>query len=83
MRDLNGKTRHEAMMVDKFKLPPVKSKLWRDMVQYRLREGWGIEDIAIQLHCRVETVREYSRDLAANGVYDRWWPKGQARGQDA
>jgi hypothetical protein len=75
MRNEKGQTRHEALICDKLKLPPVRSKVWRNMVEYRLRAGWGIEDIAIQLHCRAETVREYTRDLAAAGVFRNWWPR--------
>ena len=53
---------------------PVRSMLWRSMVEYRLQHGYGIEDIAIQMRCKSDAVREYVADLRERGTLARWWP---------
>jgi hypothetical protein len=49
---------------------PVRSKPWRELVHHRLHEGFGIEDIAIQLHCAPFMVRSYVRDLRERGWFN-------------
>jgi DNA-directed RNA polymerase specialized sigma24 family protein len=59
------KTPHQTLIV-KRRLP-VRSKPWRELVHHRFHEGFGIEDIAIQLHCTPYMVRSYVRDLRERG----------------
>ena len=63
------KTPHQKLIAVKRRMPPVKSQAWRAMVEYRLGEGFGVEDIAIQLHCSADTVRQHVRDLMAWGRF--------------
>jgi hypothetical protein len=44
------------------------------MVDYRLKAGFGIEDIAIQMRCQAKDVRLYVSDLRERGVLKKWWP---------
>ena len=54
---------------------PVRSIRWREMVEYRLQHGYGIEDIAIQMQCQAQAVREYVADLRERGTLAKWWPR--------
>ena len=83
MRSKSEKTWHETMIVPRESAPLPWSNDWIVEVVRRLRDGWGTEDIAVQFHCNPKAVREHSRNLAANGVYDRWWPKRKAGGRNA
>jgi DNA-directed RNA polymerase specialized sigma24 family protein len=55
--------------------PRIQSPLWCDMVNHRLSHGYGVEDIALQMQCSVETVRFHVRSLRAQGklkpLYDK------------
>ena len=50
---------------------------WREIVNARLREGYGVEDIAIWLACDVRWVRAHVLVLRHLGVLARWWPKSE------
>jgi len=45
----------------------IKAASWRMAVTYRLSQGYGVEDIALQLKCNVEDVRFHVRALRARG----------------
>lgn len=40
---------------------------WRCMVNYRLKQGLGVEDIAVDLGCDVDAVRFHVRSLRKSG----------------
>jgi len=60
------KTPHESLTICKRRAPRIASKEWRMMVDFRFRQGFGCEDIAIQLHCDLEAVRFYMRRKMAS-----------------
>lgn len=47
--------------------PTPGSLIWQRCVNHRLRHGYGVEDIAVQMHCAVERVREYVHLLREEG----------------
>lgn len=53
--------------------PPVNSEEWRSQVQFMLKGGHGVEDIAIFLRCRVDQVRSEVARLRSSGALARWW----------
>lgn len=56
------------------KNPPAPGfKAWGSMVEYRLRKGYGVEDIAIALQCKPDRVREHVQMLRDQGVLAKWW----------
>ena len=55
------------MQMEKKNAPRPGSGFWGRCVNYRLREGFGAEDIAVQLHCETGRVRDYIQDLRAAG----------------
>lgn len=55
--------------------PTPGSFAWREMVEFRLKLGYGAEDIALFLHCKPERVREHVVDLRGAGKLAVWWPK--------
>jgi len=52
---------------------PANSQEWRDLVNMRLAEGYGVEDIAIWLQCNVSRVRSHVHELRKSGTLDKWW----------
>jgi predicted ArsR family transcriptional regulator len=57
---------------------PPGSQQWRAMVDYRLRAGFGVEDIAVQLLTKPARVREHVAELRADGTLAKWWPRAGA-----
>jgi len=64
-------------MTPKIQHPP-GSQQWRAMVDHRLRDGFGVEDIAVQLQTRPARVREHVAELRASGTLAKWWPRAEA-----
>lgn len=62
------------------KLPTPGSRAWRAMVDYRLRHGWGVEDIAINLRCSPRQVRARIEGLRKAGKLREWWLADEAEG---
>ncbi len=46
---------------------------WRQQVERCLRDGMGVEDIAIWLACHVSHIRAEVSRLRASGALARWW----------
>lgn len=40
---------------------------WKAMVRVRLQAGYGVEDIAVHLSCRISCVREYVKAMRQLG----------------
>lgn len=53
--------------------PP--SAAWKEMVAARLREGYGVEDIALWLDCPVSVIRLQVQLWREDGTLAKWWPK--------
>lgn len=49
------------------------TKVWRQFVEHRLQDGYGVEDIALWLACPVEYVRAHVRSLRKSGELMKWW----------
>lgn len=58
--------------------PVPGSYAWRNMVDYRLKLGYGVEDIAVQLCCTVKRVREHVSELRESGTLAKWYQKVDA-----
>ena len=55
------------MKLDPHKAVMPGSPIWVKMVEFRLKEGFGVEDVAVQLRCDVERVRGHVAALRASG----------------
>ncbi|WP_424967314.1 hypothetical protein [Dinoroseobacter sp. S375] len=54
---------------------PIGSQEWRDLVENRLLEGYGVEDIALWLDTPLRAVRSHVATLRASGALQKWWRK--------
>ena len=54
---------------------PLGSAEWQSHVAFKLREGFGVEDIAIWLNCHVSHVRTEVDRLRKHGKLSAWWSK--------
>jgi hypothetical protein len=56
-------------------IPRANTQLWCSMVDYRLSEGYGVEDIALQMRCDADLIRFHVRALRGRGelaaIYDK------------
>ena len=56
-------------------IPRANTSLWGSMVNYRLSQGYGVEDIALQMGCHADVIRFHVRALRARGglkaIYDK------------
>lgn len=53
----------------------VGSKAWIDRIGALLRDGYGVEDIAIRLACGPRQVRTQVALFRGQGLLKKWWPK--------
>jgi len=51
---------------------------WRDHVNGRLLDGYGVEDIAIALDCHADAVRRHVRELRRRGTLKVWFRRKAA-----
>jgi len=54
---------------------PVNSQEWRNLVNMRMAEGYGVEDIALWLQCNVSRVRAHVQTLRDSGTLANWWSR--------
>ena len=55
-------------------IPKPCSRTWVDRVASLLRDGYGVEDIAIKLQCEPRQVRTQVSLLRGAGLLRKWWP---------
>lgn len=53
--------------------PSPGSDRWLDLVDQALLSGFGVEDIAIWMHCPADRVRRHVQSLRGHGVLSSWW----------
>lgn len=46
---------------------------WLDLVDSRLLDGFGVEDIAIWLNFSPGRIRRHVQSLRRTGAFDCWW----------
>ena len=51
----------------------VRNSVWIARVRLLLRDGFGVEDIAVRLKCCVDDVRAEVAILRENGVFELWY----------
>lgn len=51
----------------------IGTPVWREFVEHRLQDGYGVDDIAIWLGCHVDHVRNHVHALRKSGVLAKWW----------
>jgi len=51
----------------------VGDRQWSSLVEARLFEGYGVEDIALWLNCHVSHVRRHVEILRRQRVLRAWW----------
>lgn len=57
------------------KPPSPFSAVWRSMVANGIRDGWGVEDLALRLACGPSVIRREVRALRDQGLLasGEWW----------
>jgi hypothetical protein len=55
--------------------PKPRSRAWVDRVGALLRDGLGVEDIALKLECEARQVRAQVALFRGAGLLKKWWPK--------
>lgn len=51
----------------------IGSSRWQEQVKHGLLDGFGIEDIALRLHCHRSHVAAEVKRLRAKGDLAKWW----------
>ena len=54
--------------------PKPKSRAWVDRMGALLRDGFGVDDIAIKLQCEARQVRTQVSLFRGDGLLRKWWP---------
>lgn len=55
-------------------IPKPRSRAWVERVGALLRDGYGVEDIAIKLACEARQVRTQIALFRGAGLLRKWWP---------
>lgn len=56
-------------------IPKPGSRAWVAKVGNLLRDGYGVEDIAILTESPLQKVQNMVRIFRAAGMLEKWWPK--------
>jgi hypothetical protein len=57
--------------------PKPRSRAWVYRVGAMLRDGLGVEDIALKLECEARQVRTQVALFRGAGLLKKWFPKGE------
>jgi hypothetical protein len=55
-------------------VPKPRSTTWINAIGVLLRDGWGVEDIAIKLDCQPDQIRKQVALFRDAGLLQKWWP---------
>jgi hypothetical protein len=53
----------------------IGERRWKDAVATKLRDGYGVEDIAIWMDCHLCHIQDEVARLRIDGVFEKWWGK--------
>jgi hypothetical protein len=56
-------------------IPKVRSRAWVDYVGALIRDGYGVEDIALKLACEARQVRTQVALFRGAGLLAKWFSK--------